>query len=154
MWESIRGFCSYCMTAARRRFRTDAMLRWFRCDNIDNCKVYCFAVAAKKETWSWNCQFQLHWWLRTFSAVHFVGLQHKSQMLNPFAVMIYWATAIWARWNGFVFIPNTSKLSPLIPTQFWCRNQKIWGKRILILKSTGKWKSQRMDGVWWIMIFN
>jgi hypothetical protein len=41
-----------------------------------------------------------------------------------------------------------------IPTQFWCRKQKIWGKRRLSLKCTGKWKSQIMDGVWWIMISN
>ncbi len=40
------------------------------------------------------------------------------------------------------------------PTQFWCRNQEIWGKRVSSLKSTGKWKSQIMDGVCWIMISN
>ena len=39
------------------------------------------------------------------------------------------------------------RVNPPIPTQFWCRNQKIWGKRISSLKSTGKWKSQIMDGV-------
>ncbi len=39
-----------------------------------------------------------------------------------------------------------------IPTQFWFRNQTIWGKRISSLKSTGMWKSQIMDGVCWIMI--
>ena len=44
------------------------------------------------------------------------------------------------------------RVNPPIPTQFWCRNQKTWGKRISSLKSTGKWKSQIMDGVCWIMI--
>jgi hypothetical protein len=46
------------------------------------------------------------------------------------------------------------RVTPSIPTQFWCRNQKIWGKRLSSLKSTGKWKSQIMDGVCWIMISN
>jgi hypothetical protein len=45
-------------------------------------------------------------------------------------------------------------VNPSIPTQFWCRSQKIWEKRISSLKSTGKWKSQIMDGVCWIMISN
>ncbi len=44
------------------------------------------------------------------------------------------------------------RVNPPIPTQFWCRNQKIWGKRISSLKSTGKWKSQIMDAVCCIMI--
>jgi hypothetical protein len=44
------------------------------------------------------------------------------------------------------------RVNPPIPTQFWCRNQKIRGKRRLSLKSTEKWKSQIIDGVWWIMI--
>ncbi len=48
----------------------------------------------------------------------------------------------------------TWRVNPPIPTEFWCRNQKIWGKRISSLKSTGKWKSQIMDGVCWIMISN
>ncbi len=39
-------------------------------------------------------------------------------------------------------------------SHFWCRNQKMWGKRIFRLKSTGKRKSRIMDGVWWSMISN
>jgi hypothetical protein len=46
------------------------------------------------------------------------------------------------------------RVNPSIPTQFRCRNQKIWGKRISSLKSTGKWKSQLIDDVCWIMISN
>ncbi len=46
------------------------------------------------------------------------------------------------------------RVNPPILTQFWCRNHKIWGKRIPSLKSKGKWKSQIMDGVCWIMISN
>ena len=60
---------------------------------------------------------------------------------------------------GMVFSSSPTCLSlervnPPIPTQFWCRNQKIWGKRISSLKSTGRWRSQIMDGVCWIMISN
>ncbi len=62
---------------------------------------------------------------------------------------------------GMVFSSSPTRLSllvlvvrvnPPISTQFWCRNQKIWGKRISSLKSTVEWKSQIMDGVCWIMI--
>ncbi len=43
--------------------------------------------------------------------------------------------------DGMVFSSSPTYLSfvrvnPPIPTQFWCRNQKIWGKRIPRLKST------------------
>ena len=59
--------------------------------------------------------------------------------------------------DGMVFSSSPTCLSfvrvnPPIPTHFWCRNQKIWGKRIPSLKSTWMWKSQIMDGVCWIMI--
>ncbi len=48
--------------------------------------------------------------------------------------------------GGMIFSSSPTCLSlvrvnPPIPTRFWCRNQKIWGKRISSLKSTGKWKS-------------
>ena len=61
--------------------------------------------------------------------------------------------------DGMVFSSSPTFLSlvrvnPPIPTQFWCRNQKIRGKKISSLKSTWKWKSQIMDGVCWIMISN
>ena len=61
--------------------------------------------------------------------------------------------------DGVVFSSSPTCLSfvrvnPPIPTQFRCRNQKIWGKRISSLKSTWMWKSQIMDCVCWIMISN
>ncbi len=37
------------------------------------------------------------------------------------------------------------KANQSIPTQFWCRSQKIWGKRISSLETKGKWKSRIMD---------
>ncbi len=44
------------------------------------------------------------------------------------------------------------RVNPPIPTQLWCRNQKIWGKRISSLKSTGKWKSHIMD--WCVLSYD
>ncbi len=54
-------------------------------------KIYRLTVAAKSgiklklelevRQFS-NLQFQLHWWSRIFSAVHFVGLQHKKSKVK------------------------------------------------------------------------
>jgi hypothetical protein len=61
--------------------------------------------------------------------------------------------------NGMVFSSYPTllclvRVNPPIPTRFWCRNQKIWGKRILSLKAgivgyerLGGWYAETEPGV-------